>query len=95
MSDDPYNAFITRVEPAGKTRPGPLSGRTLAVKDLFDTAGVRTTYGSRIYADHVPDRNAVAVQRLFRFSPVLGMSDETFAKVMTAQMRLMRTTKRP
>jgi succinate-semialdehyde dehydrogenase / glutarate-semialdehyde dehydrogenase len=41
------------------------------------------------------DAQAVAVQRLFRFSPVLGMSDETFAKVMTAQLRLMRKTKRP
>ena len=41
------------------------------------------------------DPQAVAVQRLFRFSPALGMSDQTFAKVMTAQMRLMRRTKRP
>src|SRR5918994_1754122 len=63
MSDDPYNAFITRVEPDA-AKPGPLSGRTLAVKDLFDTAGVRTTYGSNLYADHVPDRNATAVQRM-------------------------------
>ena len=29
-------------------------GRPLAVKDLFDTAGVRTTYGSAVFADHVP-----------------------------------------
>jgi aspartyl-tRNA(Asn)/glutamyl-tRNA(Gln) amidotransferase subunit A len=65
MTDDSWNAFITRVAPdpdARRTRP--LAGRTLAVKDLFDTAGVRTTYGSRIYAEHVPERNAVAVQRL-------------------------------
>jgi Asp-tRNA(Asn)/Glu-tRNA(Gln) amidotransferase A subunit family amidase len=41
-SADPWNAFITRVEP-GEPQPGPLSGRTLAVKDLFDTAGIRTT----------------------------------------------------
>ena len=41
------------------------------------------------------DPQAVAVQRLFRFSPVFGMSDETFAKAMTTQMRLMRKTKRP
>ena len=41
------------------------------------------------------DPQAVAVQRLFRFSPVFGMSDETFAKLMTAQMRLIRKTKRP
>jgi aspartyl-tRNA(Asn)/glutamyl-tRNA(Gln) amidotransferase subunit A len=41
----------------------PLEGLTLAVKDLFDTAGVRTTYGSRIFADHVPHADAVAVRR--------------------------------
>jgi aspartyl-tRNA(Asn)/glutamyl-tRNA(Gln) amidotransferase subunit A len=41
----------------------PLEGLPLAVKDLFDTAGVRTTYGSRIYADHVPQADAVAVKR--------------------------------
>ena len=57
VSDDPYNAFVTRVEPAGEPSPAAL-GRTLAVKDLFDTAGIRTTYGSRLYADHVPERNA-------------------------------------
>jgi aspartyl-tRNA(Asn)/glutamyl-tRNA(Gln) amidotransferase subunit A len=34
------------------------------VKDLFDTAGIRTTYGSKLFAGHVPERNAVAVQRL-------------------------------
>jgi aspartyl-tRNA(Asn)/glutamyl-tRNA(Gln) amidotransferase subunit A len=62
MSDD-WNAFITEVDPA-PAADGPLAGRRLAVKDLLDTAGIRTTYGSRIYADHVPDRNATAVQRL-------------------------------
>ena len=45
----------------GEARP--LEGLTLAVKDLFDTAGVRTTYGSRIYADHVPDADAALVRR--------------------------------
>jgi aspartyl-tRNA(Asn)/glutamyl-tRNA(Gln) amidotransferase subunit A len=69
---DGYNAVITRVEvPADVRRPGPLSGRTLLVKDLIDTAGVRTTYGSRIYADHVPQRTAPAVQRLLDAGAVL------------------------
>lgn len=63
MTDD-WNAFVTVVEPEGEPRPGRLSGRTLGVKDLFDTAGIRTTYGSRLYADNVPERTAVAVQRL-------------------------------
>jgi aspartyl-tRNA(Asn)/glutamyl-tRNA(Gln) amidotransferase subunit A len=70
VSGDPYNAFITRVE-AGEPVSGALSGRTLAVKDLFDTAGIRTTYGSRIYAEHVPERNATAVQRLLDAGAVL------------------------
>ena len=70
VSADPYNAFITRVEP-GPGGEGPLAGRSLAVKDLFDTAGVRTTYGSKIYGEHVPDRNAVAVQRLLDAGAVL------------------------
>jgi aspartyl-tRNA(Asn)/glutamyl-tRNA(Gln) amidotransferase subunit A len=42
----------------------PPPGIRLAVKDLFDTAGLRTTYGSAIFAEHVPDRTAEAVARL-------------------------------
>jgi aspartyl-tRNA(Asn)/glutamyl-tRNA(Gln) amidotransferase subunit A len=49
--------FITEVEP--------VKGCVLlAVKDLFDTAGVRTTYGSAIFAEHVPTVTAEAVARL-------------------------------
>jgi Asp-tRNA(Asn)/Glu-tRNA(Gln) amidotransferase A subunit family amidase len=36
------------------------------VKDLFDTAGIRTTYGSAVFADHVPSASAEAVTRLER-----------------------------
>ena len=71
MSADDLNAFITRVDPEDEQRTGPLAGRTLGVKDLFDTAGIRTTYGSGIYADHVPDRTAVAVQLLLDAGAVL------------------------
>ena len=49
--------FITEVDAA----PG---GERLAVKDLFDTAGVRTTYGSAIFAEHVPTSTAPAVGAL-------------------------------
>ncbi len=71
MSSDPWNAFITRVDPRPAAAGGPLAGRTLAVKDLFDTAGLRTTYGSRLYAEHVPERTAVSVQRLLDAGAVL------------------------
>jgi aspartyl-tRNA(Asn)/glutamyl-tRNA(Gln) amidotransferase subunit A len=39
-------------------------GIRLAVKDLFDTAGLVTTYGSALFADHVPSRTAPAVAAL-------------------------------
>ena len=64
-ASDPLNAVITWLdEPLRRTSEGPLAGRTLLVKDLIDTAGIRTTYGSRVYADHVPTRNATVVDRL-------------------------------
>ena len=43
---------------------GPLAGVPVLVKDLFDTAGVRTTYGSAIFRDHVPTGTARAVTLL-------------------------------
>jgi aspartyl-tRNA(Asn)/glutamyl-tRNA(Gln) amidotransferase subunit A len=42
----------------------PAGGIRLAVKDLFDTAGVTTTYGSIIFAGHVPTESADVVRRL-------------------------------
>ncbi len=44
--------------------PGLLHGLPVAHKDLAETAGVRTTYGSRLFADNVPDRDAVIVSRM-------------------------------
>jgi aspartyl-tRNA(Asn)/glutamyl-tRNA(Gln) amidotransferase subunit A len=67
---DPFDAIITDVEPAAAA-PGPLHGKRLLVKDLIDTAGIRTTYGSRLYADHVPVRSAPAVTRLVAAGAVL------------------------
>ncbi len=46
------------------THAGPLAGVPLLVKDIFDTAGVRTTYGSGIFRDNVPVRTATSVRRL-------------------------------
>jgi Asp-tRNA(Asn)/Glu-tRNA(Gln) amidotransferase A subunit family amidase len=44
--------------------PAAPAGRRLAVKDLFDTAGIRTTYGSAVFSDHAPAISAEAVVRL-------------------------------
>src|SRR4029079_2178380 len=42
----------------------PLARRPISVKDLNDVAGVRTTYGSPIYADFVPEQSDLMVERL-------------------------------
>ena len=66
---------VQRVHHARRARRVAAAARSRAgrsrVKDLFDTAGVRTTYGSGLYADHVPERNAVAVQRLLDAGAVI------------------------
>ena len=49
---------------AGGAAPGPLHGLPIAIKDLMDVAGMRTTYGSPLHADHVPDADALLVTRL-------------------------------
>jgi amidase len=53
------DAALARGEPVG-----PLHGLPIAHKDLVPTAGIRTTWGSPIYADHVPEVDALIVQRL-------------------------------
>ena len=67
------NAFITVTAEAALSkarslergpRRGPLHGIPIALKDLIDTAGVRTTAGSAIFADRVPVEDAEVVRRL-------------------------------
>ena len=48
----------------GGERLGPLHGLPIAIKDLEDTAGIRTTYGSAAFADNVPAHDSLIVQRL-------------------------------
>jgi aspartyl-tRNA(Asn)/glutamyl-tRNA(Gln) amidotransferase subunit A len=50
---------------------GPLHGIPIGLKDLIDTAGVRTTCGSALFADRVPTEDAEVVQRLERAGAVL------------------------
>ena len=47
-----------------KQETSPSERKLVAIKDLFDTSEVRTTYGSEIFADHVPRRTAAAVEQL-------------------------------
>ena len=75
--DPSLNAFITvtaetalqeakraEKELFGGLSRGPMHGIPVALKDLIDTAGVRTTCGARLRAEHVPSADAEIVRRL-------------------------------
>ena len=66
---------------------GPLHGLPIAVKDLADTKGLRTTYGSPLWKDYIPSEDSLIVQRERNAGaiilgktnvPELGMGSQTF-----------------
>jgi aspartyl-tRNA(Asn)/glutamyl-tRNA(Gln) amidotransferase subunit A len=66
-----------------------LLGVPVGWKDLIDTAGDRTTYGSALYRDHVPDRDAEVVERLAAAGAI------TVAKLATHELAWGTTTQNP
>jgi amidase len=72
---------------------GPLHGLPVAHKDLQDTAGIRTTYGSPLFADHVPTADTLLIERIRRAgavtvgktnTPEFGAGSQTFNPVFGA-----------
>src|SRR3954454_6611853 len=70
--------------------PGWLAGLPVSIKDLTDVAGVRTTYGSPLFADHVPAQSHPLVERIERKggivigksnTPEFGAGGSTFNEV--------------
>ena len=70
--------------------PGYLHGLPVLIKDLTDVEGVRTTHGSPVYADHVPERSDIVVERIERMggiilgktnTPEFGAGSQTFNSV--------------
>lgn len=75
---------------AGNWR-GPLHGIPIGLKDLIDTAGVKTTCGSALFADRVPTDDAYIVQRLKQAGAVL-IGNRTCRSLRTAARRHRRTS---
>src|SRR6202453_2199896 len=72
---------------------GPLHGLPVAHKDLMETRGVRTTFGSLLYKDYIPTEDELIVERVRRAgaiivgktnTPEFGAGSQTFNKVFGA-----------
>jgi amidase len=81
---------------------GPLHGLPVAHKDLAPTRGIRTTFGSTIHEDFVPDEDALIVERLRRAgaitvgktnAPEFGAGSQTFNEVFGETLNPYDTTR--
>jgi amidase len=106
--DDRLKAFMTVDEAGARSAAkaldalppdsrGPLHGLPIAFKDLIATAGVRTTYGSLVYADNVPMENELFVRRVLEAGGiVIGKSTTPeFGYGAICQNRLSGPTANP
>jgi amidase len=78
---------------AHKETLGPLHGLPVAHKDLLETRGIRTTFGSSLYKDYIPAEDDIVVDRMRRAgaiiigktnTPEFGAGSQTFNKVFGA-----------
>ena len=87
---DHAKRLMAAANPPEANEPGWLGGLPVSIKDLTDVAGVRTTYGSAIFKDHVPVRSHPVVERIERLggivigksnTPEFGVGGSTFNEV--------------
>ena len=88
-------AAAERAYARGEARP--LEGVPFAAKDLIDSEGVRTTYGSRIFASHVPRRDAPALAAVREAGGILLGKTQTheFAWGITSINEAMGSSRNP
>ncbi len=85
-------AFITVLHPEAEKvegGKGKLGGIPIAVKDLFETKGIRTTAGTSFFKDYVPEADAVTVERIKQAGGVI------MGKTNTHEIALGVTTTNP
>lgn len=80
-----------------RQRLGPLTAQPYTAKDMFDTQGVRTTYGSPIFSDRIPEKDAEIVRRIRHAGAVLIGKSNTpeFAAGSQTFNTVFGTTKNP
>jgi Asp-tRNA(Asn)/Glu-tRNA(Gln) amidotransferase A subunit family amidase len=62
--DPQLNAYVTVDSEPAIPADGPFAGVPIPIKDLSETAGLRTTYSTKAYADNVPQFDAAVVRRI-------------------------------
>jgi len=81
---------------------GPLHGLPVAVKDLTETKGIRTTFGSPLFSEFVPDHDAIVVEKMKNAgaivigktnTPEFGMGSQTFNRIFGATLNPYDLTK--
>ena len=87
---------------ARKETLGPLHGLPVAHKDLLETRGIRTTFGSPLYKDYIPSEDDIVVERMRRAgaitigktnTPEFGAGSQTFNPVFGATLNPYDLTK--
>src|SRR5437667_246960 len=87
---------------ARKETLGPLHGLPVAHKDLLETRGIRTTFGSPLYKDYIPTEDDLVVERMRRVgaisigktsTPEFGAGSQTLNKVVGATLNPYDLTK--
>jgi len=76
--DPSIHAWVT-VDPQGATGEGPLAGVPFGAKDIIDTGGLATEYGSPLYRGHRPPRDAANVSALRSLGAILVGKTHTTA----------------
>jgi amidase len=96
---------LAAAKKADRQKKRPLfAGLPIAYKDLMPTKGIRTTFGSLVYRDNVPDQDGALVERLAAHgiitlgktnTPEFGAGSQTFNKVFGATRNPYDLTKTP
>jgi aspartyl-tRNA(Asn)/glutamyl-tRNA(Gln) amidotransferase subunit A len=68
---DPENAIQAQLPPNNNSASNTLRGIPIALKDLFDTAGIRTTIGSTFFRENIPTQDAFVVEKLKQAGAVI------------------------
>ncbi|MCP5071530.1 MAG: hypothetical protein GY946_33640, partial [bacterium] len=101
--DPPINAVVTRTferalaQADGELPDGPFRGVPFLLKDLNDLAGVRTTMGSRLFADYVPTRSSPHTLKTLEGGLVIVGKTNTpeFGLVATTESDLLGPCRNP